>query len=220
MAGKPKIIIVDDHSLFRDGIKLLIEMEGIGEVIAEAENGLAFINLLERHNPDLVLMYIEMPVMNGLETTVEVLKKRPDLKIIALTMSDSKNTYSAMIRAGVMGFILKNAGKQELEDAIKTVISGETYFSSQLLRNIIKDFWDEHSVPLQSKKPDIILTDREAEVLQGFCDGLTASEIAEKLFRSVKTIEAHRSTLLQKTGTKNTINLVLFAIKNKLVELK
>ena len=220
MAGKPKIILVDDHSLFREGIKLLIEMEGIGEVIAEAENGLAFFELLERHDPDLVLMDIEMPVMGGLETTIEVLKKRPDLKIIALTMSGTRNTYSAMIRAGVMGFILKTAGKQELEEAIKTVISGETYFSNQLLRNILKDIWDDRSTPLQSIKQNIKLTDRETEVLQGFCEGLTASEIAEKLFRSVKTIEAHRSTLLQKTGTKNTLNLVLFAIKNKLVELK
>ena len=220
MSGKPKIVIVDDHSLFREGIKLLIEMEGIGEVIAEAENGLVFINLLETCNPDLVLMDIEMPVMGGLETTVEVLRKRPDLKIIALTMSGSKNTYSAMIHAGVMGFILKTAGKQELEEAIKTVIKGETYFSNQLLRNILKHIWDEYTTPLQSKKIDLILTDRETEVLQGFCDGLTASEIAEKLFRSVKTIEAHRSSLLQKTGTKNTLNLVLFAIKNKMVELK
>jgi len=220
MKGKPKIIIVDDHCLFREGIKLLIEMEGIGKVIAEAENGLAFINLLEKHDPDLVLMDIEMPVMGGLETTIKALSKKPDLKIIVLTMSGTHSTYSEMIRAGVKGVILKTSGKQEFEEAIKTVIKGETYFSNKLLRNIIKDIYNEHSSSLQSKKLDITLTDREKEVLEGFCEGLTASEISEKLFRSVKTIEAHRSKLLQKSGTKNTLNLVLFAIRNKLVQLK
>ena len=125
-----------------------------------------------------------------------------------------------MIHAGVMGFILKTAGKQDFEEAIKTVIRGETYFPNHLLCSIIKDMWDEHSNPAEINKQDLIFTERETEVLQGFCDGLTSSEIAEKLFRSVKTIEAHRSSLLQKTGTKNTLNLVLFAIKNKMVELK
>ena len=220
MAHKPKIIIVDDHSLFREGIKLLVEMEGIGEVIAEAENGQIFIDLIHKHNADLVLMDIEMPIMSGYEATIEALKIKPDLKIIALTMTGTKSAYSEMIRAGVMGFILKTSGKQELEEAIKTVIKGETYFSNQLLRNILKDIWNEHSNPPQIHKLDFTLTERERQVLQGFANGLTDAEIAEKINRSEKTIESYRSTLLQKTGTKNTLNLVLFAIKNKLVELQ
>lgn len=220
MEHTPKIIIVDDHSLFREGIKLLIEMEGVGKVIAEAENGQIFIDLLKKHDPDLVLMDIKMPVMGGLEAIIKALAIKPDLKIILLTMSGKNSAYSEMIRAGVKGIILKTSGKQELEEAIKTVIKGETYFSNQLLRNIIKDMNKEQTISLLPKKLDIILTDREKEVLEGFCEGLTAFEISEKLFRSVKTIEAHRSTLLQKTGTKHTLNLVLFAIKNKLVELK
>ena len=218
MENKTKIIIVDDHLLFREGIKLLIEMEGMGEVIAEAENGQVFLNLLENLKPDLVLMDIEMPVMNGLEATQKALVLNPDLKIMVLTMLNHKENYTEMISAGVIGFVLKTSGKQELERAIKTVINGENYFSNEVLLQIIfnmnKKAFDDDS--LINK---VVLTERELEILQYFCKGYTASEIAEKIFRSVKTIEAHRSKLLEKTEAKNTINLVLYAIKHKLVEI-
>lgn len=219
MDFKAKIIIVDDHPLFREGMKLLIEKEGIGEVIAEAENGRVFLDLLENHKPDLVLMDIEMPVMDGLEATKKAMAYRPDLKILALTMLSQKDNYTGMINAGAIGFVLKTSGKQELEKAIKTVIGGESYFSNELLRQIILNLGKQQSNPGNSAGIDINFTDREFEVLQHFCQGLTATEIAGKLCRSIKTIEAHRSKLLEKTGTKNTINLVLYAIKNKLVEI-
>jgi DNA-binding NarL/FixJ family response regulator len=221
MDSTTKIIIVDDHSLFREGMKLLIEKEGIGEVIAEAENGKVFLDLMEQHEqvPDLVLMDIEMPVMDGLEATTKAKAAWPDLKILALTMLNDKDNYSSMIHAGAMGFVLKTSGKQELEKAIKTVIGGECYFSNELLRQIIFNSKKQKSLPGQSAGLDINLTEREIEVLQYFCKGLTTSEIAEKLFRSIKTVEAHRSRLLQKTNTKNTINLVLYAIRNKLVDV-
>jgi DNA-binding NarL/FixJ family response regulator len=213
-----KIIIVDDHSLFREGIKLLIENEGLGEVIAEAENGLVFLGLLETHKPDLVIMDIEMPVMGGLEATQKALKIRPELKILVLTMLNEKTNYIEMTNAGVIGFVLKTSGKQEFEKAINAISNGESYFSNDLLRQIIFNIntSGEH-VLNKSESNEENLSVREKEVLQYFCEGLTASEIALILFISVKTIETHRSSLLRKTNTKNTINLVLYAIKNKIV---
>ncbi|MEA4983464.1 MAG: response regulator transcription factor [Paludibacter sp.] len=215
-----KIIIVDDHSLFREGIKLLIENEGLGEVIGEAENGSEFLSLLATLEPDLVIMDIEMPVMGGLEATIEALKIRPELRILALTMLSEKTNFIEMTNAGVVGFVLKTSGKKEFERAIESITRGGNYFSNDLLRHIIHN--NETNSELQINKPEKNpehLTAREKEVLQYFCEGLSVSEIASKLFISIKTIETHRSTLLRKTNTRNTINLVLYAIKNKLVAL-
>lgn len=215
-----KIIIVDDHSLFREGIKLLIENEGLGEVIAEAENGQVFLGLLDTHKPDLVIMDIEMPVMGGLEATQKALKLHPDLKILVLTMLNEKANYFEMTNAGAIGFVLKTSGKQEFEKAINTIARGESYFSNDLLRQIILNI-NTANEPV-AENPDNNtdhLTTREKEVLSYFCKGLTVSEIASKLFVSVKTIETHRSALLKKTNSKNTINLVLYAIKNKMVDI-
>jgi len=219
MNSNTKIIIVDDHVLFREGMKLLIETEGMGEVIAEAENGQEFLELLETHNPDLVLMDIEMPVMNGREATIKALEFRPGLKILTLTMLCQKNNYIDMINAGAIGFVLKTSGKQELEKAIKTVIGGDSYFPNELLREIIVNIGRQQAISVNTDDRDIEFTIRELEILQYLCKGLTTNEIADKLFRSIKTVEANRSKLLQKTNSKNTINLILYAIKNKLVEI-
>jgi len=215
-----KIIIVDDHSLFREGIKLLIENEGYGKVIAEAENGQQFIDLLKIHQPDLVIMDIEMPVMNGLKATQEAIKLFPNLKILVLTMLNNKSNYIDLVNAGALGFVLKTSGKQEFEKAILTIIQGGCYFSNELLRQLIMQ---QHENTLKTNDSCTInfttLSKREKEVLQQLCNGLTVNEIAEKLFVSHKTIETHRSALLKKTNTKNTINLILCALKNKVVEL-
>lgn len=213
-----KIIIVDDHSLFREGIKLLIENESLGEVIAEADNGQTFLKLLEKHSPDLVIMDIEMPVMGGLEATKKALEINPNLKILVLSMLNDKANYSDMIYAGALGFVLKTSGKKEFEKAINTIIDGESYFSSELLRQMVLNA--QHKSPSDSEKANTdSFTEREQEVLNLLCEGLSVSEVAEKLFLSSKTIETHRSTLLKKTKTRNTINLILFAIKNKLVDI-
>lgn len=216
--GMNKIILVDDHSLFREGIKLLIENEGYGEIIAEAENGRQFIDLLQIHQPDLVIMDIEMPVMNGLDATREAMKLFPDLRILVLTMLSERQNYIDFVNAGAMGFVLKTSGKQEFEKAIKTIAEGGSYFSNELLRQLLMQQQTTKTNEVCTAGFDTI-TKREKEVLQQLCNGLTVSEIAEKLFVSIKTIETHRSALLRKTNTKNTINLVLCAIRNKVVEV-
>ena len=137
---KPDIIIVDDHLIFRQGLKSLITAENIATVIGEASNGKEFIELLSDLKPDLVLMDIDMPHMNGMEATQNALKLMPELRVIAFTMFSDEEYYYKMIDLGVKGFILKSSGITELENAIRDVMMGESYFSNELLRKIINNF--------------------------------------------------------------------------------
>jgi len=212
---KPDIIIVDDHMIFRQGLKSLITMENIATVIGEASNGAAFIELLLTLKPDLVLMDIDMPYMNGMDATQKALEIMPDLKVIAFTMFSDEEYYYKMIELGVKGFILKSSGINELEKAIHDVMEGESYFSNELLRKIITNFGHKNTNKIIEKAG---LTKREKEVLELICLGLTNEEMAQKLFISPTTVKSHRSNLLEKTRSKNTPGLILYAVKNKIVE--
>lgn len=214
--SKPDLIIVDDHLIFRQGLKSLITLENIATVIGEASNGIEFVELLSHLKPDLVLMDIDMPHMNGVKATQKALEMIPDLKIIAFTMFGDEEYYYKMIELGVKGFILKSSGINELEKAISDVMNGESYFSNELLRKIINNFG--HNSAKKSAE-NSRLTVREMEVLQHICQGLNNEEMAQKLFISVKTVKSHRSNLLEKTNCKNTPALILFAVKNKLIEI-
>ena len=213
---KPEIIIVDDHLIFRQGLKSLITSENIASVIGEASNGKEFLELIRNTQPDLVLMDIDMPHMNGMEATQKALEQIPDLKIIAFTMFGDEEYYYKMIDLGVKGFILKSSGINELEKAISEVMMGESYFSNEVLRKIISNLGRKNN---SKTNENANLTSRELEVLQQICMGLNNEEIAKKLFISPKTIKSHRSNLLEKTGCKNTPALILLAIKNKWVDL-
>jgi DNA-binding NarL/FixJ family response regulator len=206
-----KIIIVDDHSLFREGIKLLIENEQLGCVVAEAENGKAFLDLLDQHQPDLVIMDIEMPVMNGIEATKRANEIAPGIKTLVLSMYGDEGHYHKMIEAGANGFLLKNSDMKEFETAIKVISTGESFFSNALLRNIIATYNKR-----QPEKNALVekLTQREIDILKYICSGLTNEEIADSIHLSVKTVKTHRANIFEKTGCKNAPNLVLFAIKN------
>lgn len=213
---KPTVIIVDDHLIFQQGLKSIITAENIATVIGEAANGKEFIELLSRSKPDLVLMDIDMPQMDGMEATKKAIELIPDIKIIALTMFGDEEYYYKMINLGVKGFILKSTGITELEKAVTDVMKGESYFSNELLRKIIQNF-NRNSGLEQTNNKD--LTDREIEVLEQICLGLTTDEIADKLNISPKTVKSHRSNLLEKTACKNTPALILFALKNKIINL-
>lgn len=161
-----KIIIVDDHSLFRESIKLLIENENLGEVIGEAENGQVFLNLLKTLSPDLVIMDIEMPVMGGLEAIRKGLKMKHNLKILVFSMQNEASNYIELIRAGAMGIILKTSGKNEFEKAIKAIAKDDNYFSPELRPFIVansKDTFTPTSVDIQ--KVTEKLTESESKVL-------------------------------------------------------
>ncbi|MCF8346299.1 MAG: response regulator transcription factor [Bacteroidales bacterium] len=213
-----KIIVVDDHKLFRDGLMFVIKQMDNLEVIAEASNGIEFLEVIETHKPDLVLMDISMPELDGIKATQLATERYPGIKILAISMYCDEEYYYQMIQAGVMGFVLKESGKNELETAINAVLNGENYFSQKLLREIIVNM----NSPSKSKKhqqtTDDNLTKRELEVLQCIAEGLSNAQIAEKLFISIRTVEGHKSNLISKTGVKNTISLVMYALKNNLVE--
>lgn len=211
-----KIIIVDDHQVFRLGIKSLIVKEQIAEIIAEASNGNEFLDLLNEHNPDMVLMDIGMPQMDGIEATQKALQKNPELKILVLSNFGDEIHYFKIIQAGAKGFVLKTSGINELKSAIEKVLEGESYFSNELLRKIIANINTNSSANGKlaiDNKP----TKRELEVLQLVSMGFSNDEIADKLNISVTTVKGHRSNLLLKTGTKNTAGLIMYAIKNKII---
>ena len=216
---KTKIIICDDHVMFRDGIKLLIETENIGNVISEAENGKLLLKKLESTQPDLILMDIDMPVMGGIEATTKAIKKYPDLKILVLSMFGDEKLYIKMIKAGAKGFILKTSGKNELEKAIKEIANGESYFSNELLRKIVSNIGENKELKHEITGDRIEFTEREMEVLKLVCSGLTTIEIAEKISLSPKTIDVYRTKLMSKTNSKNAVSLVMFAIKHNLITI-
>ena len=210
-----KIVIVDDHSLFRNGMKLLLTNAGNFAIIAEASNGKEFIELLKTTIPDIVLMDIDMPEMDGIEATGKALEINPDLKIIGLSMYGEEEYYYKMIEAGVSGFLLKNSDINEVKTAITSVFDGGKYFLQELLYNVVRN------IKTSQTNQEVVenLSERELEVLKQICIGLSNHEIAENLHISKRTVDKHRANLLDKTNSKNTAHLVMYAIKNKLIDI-
>jgi len=212
---KTKVIIVDDHKLFRNGLSLLLNSFNDIEVVDEASNGKEFIENLGKNDVDVILMDIDMPEMNGIDATKIAIDKYPELKIITLSMYGEGEYYYKMINAGVKGFLLKNSDINEVKKAIKVVADGSTYFSEEILYNIVKNI---RSINVIESNPDD-LSKREIEILVQICKGLSNKEIAELLNISKRTVDKHRENLLSKTHSKNTANLVMYAIKNKIIKV-
>jgi len=204
-----KLFIVDDHSLFREGLKLLLSNQENILQVYEAGDGESFIRQLRDVRPDIALVDIELPGINGIDATQKALELIPGLKIIALTMYSDESYYLGMIEAGAKGFLLKNSKFQEVIQAVKDVLAGRNYFSQEILQSIISRLHKKNS-----HQPDNCLTGREKEILINICRGLSNAEIAELLCISKRTVDKHRENLLLKTQSKNTANLVVFAIKN------
>jgi DNA-binding NarL/FixJ family response regulator len=208
-----KIAIVDDHEMFRSGIKLILAQNKQWQVVIEAINGQDFLNQLNTTIPDIVLLDISMPLLNGYETTIKAIELFPDLKIITLSMLNDEQYYFKMIEAGVKAFILKKSGTDELFRAIEEVAKGNNYFSQDLLKNIVL------RINNQETDRQLCLSVREKDVLNLICNGYTNKEISDKLFLSPKSIEKYRSALLQKTNTRNSAHLVMYAIQNNLIDM-
>jgi DNA-binding NarL/FixJ family response regulator len=210
MSEKTKIMIVEDHDLFRSGLKRVIDEIKTLELVGVAENGAVFLDLLKHIRPDVVLMDIKMPVMDGIEATEKALKIHPSIKVIALTIFGEEEYLYTMIQKGIAGFMLKSTSINELEKAIQLVSSGHQYFSPEISGMLVKKIKDNSSVHLH-------LTNKEKDVLRLLCKGLSSSEMAKELFLSKRTVEGYRARLLQKTEQSNTLNLVIYALKHNLV---
>jgi len=207
-----RIIIADDHQLFRNGLRLLLSAFPGFEVVEEASDGVELLSKLDGCKADIVLMDINMPEMDGIEATRKALAKCPELNIIALSMYGEEDYYYRMVDAGAKGFLLKDSGINEVKDAISTVLKGGSYFSQELLYNVIKKFKTRETEVRMAN-----LSKREKEILMKICEGQSNHEIADTLFISKRTVDKHRANLLSKTGSKNTASLILFAIRNKII---
>ncbi|MCD8185313.1 MAG: response regulator transcription factor [Rikenellaceae bacterium] len=212
-----KIILADDHTLFRAGLKNLLALEPEFEVLAEASQGKELLTMLETLSPDVVLLDISMPEMNGIEAAEAIMQRWPDTKIVTLSMFGEEDYYFKMVSLGVKAFLLKNSDIGEVQEAIRTVVDGGTYFSQELLFNLVSNL--KSTTDNRPESDDAELSERELEILLEICKGLSNQEIGDKLFISKRTVDKHRANILAKTNCKNTANLVVYAIKNKLVEI-
>lgn len=212
---KIRIVLVDDHKLLVNSMKVMIDKQENMTVVGEAYNGLQFIELLPKLDFDLVLMDIDMPGMDGIEAAKKAKKLKPKIKIISVSMFDDFDSYNSVIEAGVQGFVVKTAQKKELLEAITSVMNGEKFFSEKLLENAI-----EHMTS-QNDKNSIkhLLSCREVEVLKLICKGQNSAEIGEKLNISPRTVEKHRDSLIKKTKSKNAVTLAVFAVQHNIIDL-
>ncbi len=210
MKDEMKIWLVDDHQLFRAGFRTLLSRLSGVNVEFEANDGVEFIAKLRTSRPDLVFMDISMPRMNGIETTQKALEMFPELKIVIISMFGEREYYDQLVDLGVKGFLLKSCDFQEVEIAIKTVESGDYYFSQELMQQIAKPKENKSSLAIEEE-----LSAREKEILVEICRGSSNQEIGDKLFISKRTVEKHRANLLLKTGSSNTASLAVYAVKSR-----
>jgi DNA-binding NarL/FixJ family response regulator len=207
-----KILLADDHHLVRKGFRALLEELDFVEVIGEAANGKEALNLLRNGTkPDVALLDYEMPLMNGLEATEAIRRDHFGVKIIMLTMLQSKELVQEAVEKGVSGFLFKNTSLEALSDAIQQVAAGGTYFGSEVTLTLLRP----------SDSPDAsllaLLSDREIEVLKLVAQGLSSTEIGQQIFISPRTVDTHRNNILQKLGVSGIAGLTQFAIRNKLL---
>lgn len=208
------VLIVDDHELFREGIKTIIRGFDFAEVIGEAGDGKEVLRLVEQQQPDVILMDIKMPEMNGIEATEKIKRDYPHIQVVALSLYGDEAYLESMLEKGVSGFILKNTDSDNLERALRLIGKGKNYFSEELIPYFTKKYIGGDDASDQDK-----LTKREIEVLQLIGEGCSNKDIAEKLFISLRTVKNHRANLNMKTGSKNTAGLLAYAIKHNIIDM-
>ena len=213
-----KIAIADDHQLFREGLRFILETNSSFRVIIDASNGLELINALESQTPDAILMDLKMPVLDGVETIKEIKLRYPAIKIIVLTMHHEEEYILQLLDLGANGYLLKNTSSQEVFTAIKNVITKDYYFTDYVTTVMLRRIKNQVK-PTNLENGHPALTKREQEILKLICQEFTTSEIAEKLFISDRTVESHRKSLLEKLNSKNTAGLVFRALKFQIIDL-
>lgn len=215
-----KIVLADDEELFRKGIYFLLQREANIEVVFEASNGSELIDYLKTTNdyPDIILMDLKMPEINGVEATKIIHKEFPIIKIIALTSYDTKSFIANMINVGASSYLVKNASPMEMIETINEVASKGFYYNDAVMKVIQEDIISTNK-NVKSKYDEDYLTNRERDVLELICQQLTTVEMGERLNISARTVEGHRNNLLLKTESKSIAGLVVYAIQNKIINL-
>lgn len=224
-----KIVIIDDHQLFREGVKRILEFEPTFEVVAEGEDGSDAITLVEQHEPDVIIMDINMPHMNGVEATAELIQKFPESKVIILSIHDDENYVTHALKTGATGYLLKEMDADALVEAVKVVADGGSYLHPRVTHNLVKEYRrlsadednpDKYIPQVEIRRPYHLLTRRECEVLQLLADGKSNRGIGEALFISEKTVKNHVSNILQKMNVNDRTQAVIVAIKNGWVDVR
>lgn len=228
---KTNIVIIDDHQLFREGVKRILDFEPTFQVVAEGDDGAEALTLIEKHKPDVVIMDINMPNLNGIEATKQLIDTYPDTKVIILSIHDDESYVTHALKTGATGYLLKEMDADSLVEAVKVVAEGGSYLHPRVTHNLVKEFRrlavaSGQSVPSQSyatvevRRPLHLLTRRECEVLQLLTDGRSNRGIGDDLYISEKTVKNHVSNILQKMNVNDRTQAVVVAIKNGWVEVK
>jgi DNA-binding NarL/FixJ family response regulator len=215
MTGKYKVVIAEDHTILREGLRALLSASADFEIVGEAEDGRSAIQCVEKVKPDLVLMDLSMPRMNGMEALREIKKLRPETKVLALTVHKAEEYVLATLAAGADGYVLKDATHTELVMAIKSVLMGKRYLSPGISEKVIEGYLEGRRT-LKSRSPWDTLTQREREILKLVAEGYKNKDIADYLCISVKTVETHRANLMKKLDLHNVSALTAFAMEKGL----
>ncbi|GMB09145.1 LuxR family two component transcriptional regulator [Thermolongibacillus altinsuensis] len=225
---KTRIVIIDDHKLFREGIKRILDFEEEFEVVAEGSDGEEALELVRQHRPDVVLMDINMPNVNGVEATRRLIEAYPDTKVIILSIHDDENYVMHALQTGAMGYLLKEMDADALIEAVKVVAEGGSYLHPKVTHNLVKEYRrlvsgdqpEQEKQKQEVRMPFHLLTRRECEVLQLLADGKSNKAIADALYISEKTVKNHVSNILQKMNVNDRTQAVVVAIKNGWVEVR
>lgn len=216
-----RLAIADDQLLFIKGLKLLISSFEDIQLIIEAHNGQELLDAIAKQQPEVVLMDLRMPVMDGLEATKRIKAQYPKIKILLLSMYDNERLINHMMKVGANGYLLKNEDPEVLKEAIYAVMEKEFYFTEYVSKALLQGTQKKNK-EIRPWKTDrgLNITKRELEILQLICQEYTSHEIAEKLAISKRTVENHRQNIIEKTGVKNTAGLIIFALRNRLVTIE
>ena len=214
-----KVIIVDDHKIIRVGLRGLLERENDINLMGEAENADGVMSILEKHPVDVILMDIDLGETDGIATTLKIKERYPTIHVLGLTMHEEPDYIIRMLEAGASGYLLKNAGREELLAAIHTVAKGDSYFSQKVSTTLLQAITQKKEANTDLKKSALQtpLSDREIEVLRLIAQEYSNGEIADKLFISIRTVDTHRRNLLEKLQVKNTVGLVKYAIDKGII---
>lgn len=212
-----RIIIADDHDIFRDGFKLLLKDQDELELVGEASNGRQLLEAIGTCRPDVVITDINMPIIDGVEAAKHIKEKHPEVGIIALTNFNDDSLIVDMLEAGARGYLLKNTNKNELLTAARAVFAGESYYCTATSTKLTKMIAESKFNPYKSH-PRIRFTERELEIIRLICQEYTNKEIAAAIHLSVRTVESYRENIQEKTGAKNTVGIVVYAIRHKIYD--